>query len=186
MEVQVDSKAIEAKLTASVSKQLVGLSEAVIKVQTDFDAMLSRIDFAESSMAAAGASSSALTEQGEALTSKLAALQCLQRLLARPDGHDIFQKFDTDGDGTVSRVELQLGLRQIGEILSEQELDAVMVIADKDGDGEVDYTELVKMTADKDRMEEQAQIVEASSMATEALQVKMHCIFSFRFDPTTS
>ena len=35
---------------------------------------------------------------------------------------------------------------------SEAELDAVMAIADRDGDGEVDYTELVKMTEDKDRL----------------------------------
>ena len=34
-----------------------------------------------------------------------------------------------------------------------------MAIADKDGDGEVDYTELVKMTEDKDRLEAQAELV---------------------------
>ena len=51
------------------------------------------------------------------------------------------------------------------------ELDAVMAIADKDGDGEVDYTELVKMTEDKDRLEAQAELVKASALATEALQV---------------
>jgi hypothetical protein len=46
-----------------------------------------------------------------------------------------------------------------------------MAIADKDGDGEVDYTELVKMTEDKDRLEAQAELVKASALATEALQV---------------
>jgi hypothetical protein len=48
-------------------------------------------------------------------------------------------------------------LRRLGQpdsllARSEAELDAVMAIADKDGDGEVDYTELVKMTEDKDRL----------------------------------
>ena len=46
-----------------------------------------------------------------------------------------------------------------------------MAIADKDGDGEVDYTELVKMTEDKDRLAAQAELVKASSLATEAMQV---------------
>ena len=42
-----------------------------------------------------------LGEKGANLDAKLSALRCLQRLLAKPDGKEIFQQFDVDGDGQV-------------------------------------------------------------------------------------
>jgi calmodulin len=99
---------------------------------------------------------------------KLVALQCLQRLLSRSDAADIFKKFDMDGDGTISRMELQLGLRQIGENLTDLEIDAIMAIADKDGDGEVDYTELVKVVDMRHQMDDMQQAVQDENMAMES------------------
>ena len=54
-------------------------------------------------------------------------------------------EFDIDGDGTVSREELKLGYAKLGEDLSEDDLDAIMSLVDRDGDGEMDYNEFVQM-----------------------------------------
>ena len=73
------------------------------------------------------------------------ALHLLQKLMGRADGADIFQEFDTDGDGQISRDELRAGFSKIGQELSETDVDAIMALADTDGDGTIDTNEFVQM-----------------------------------------
>ena len=79
------------------------------------------------------------------LDGSVRALHCIQKLMGRPDGADIFQEFDTDGDGQISREELRAGFAKIGEELSEADIDAIMTLADTDGDGTIDTNEFVQM-----------------------------------------
>lgn len=48
------------------------------------------------------------------------------------------QVFDADGTGTISREELKHVMKSIGEQLTEEEIDEMLRIADKDGDGHID------------------------------------------------
>ena len=76
---------------------------------------------------------------------KLGAVHCLQKLTSSMDASEIFQQFDADADGTVSKEEMRLGLAQMGEELGEDELGELMELVDVDGDGSIDYTELVRL-----------------------------------------
>lgn len=50
-----------------------------------------------------------------------------------------FQVFDLNGDGFISREELQKVLTKMGEKLTDKEVDEMMKNADKNGDGKIDY-----------------------------------------------
>eukprot|EP01052_Picozoa_sp_SAG31_P051449 SAG31_NODE_12219_length_958_cov_0.926659_2_plen_70_part_01 len=63
----------------------------------------------------------------------------MQKLASRPDSAELFKEFDTDGDGSIDREELRYGFAKFGERLSDTDLDAIMALADGDGDGEMDY-----------------------------------------------
>lgn len=52
-----------------------------------------------------------------------------------------FRKYDTDGDGHISRSEL----RNVMASFSEQEVDAIFALGDKDQSGGIDYQEFVSM-----------------------------------------
>ena len=54
---------------------------------------------------------------------------------------DAFKVFDTDGSGSISRDELKRLMTQLGQNLSEAELDAMMDEVDTDGDGEISFEE---------------------------------------------
>lgn len=56
-----------------------------------------------------------------------------------------FQVFDLNGDGFISREELQKVLTKMGEKLTDKEVDEMMKKADKNGDGKIDYDEYVDM-----------------------------------------
>ena len=53
--------------------------------------------------------------------------------------------FDVNGDGWISRDELRTVMHNLGERLSEQELDDMIREADLNGDGKVNYEEFVRM-----------------------------------------
>lgn len=62
---------------------------------------------------------------------------------------DAFKVFDKDGNGFVSPAELKQVMRDLGEKLSDEEVDEMITEADENGDGQVDYNEFVKMMSGK-------------------------------------
>eukprot|EP01082_Thalassiosira_pseudonana_P007851 g6917.t1 g6917 contig23:1482794-1483706(-) len=58
---------------------------------------------------------------------------------------DAFAVFDADGSGTISRSELKRLMKNLGQTLSDAELDAMMDEVDADGNGEIDFQEFKTM-----------------------------------------
>ncbi|KAI0217448.1 hypothetical protein LSAT2_030743 [Lamellibrachia satsuma] len=56
-----------------------------------------------------------------------------------------FRMFDKDGDGFIDPMELRHLLTNLGEKLTEEEVDDMIREVDIDGDGKVDYNEFVAM-----------------------------------------
>ena len=54
---------------------------------------------------------------------------------------------DLDGDGLISKDELRAAAANIGEKISEEQLDAMFREADSDGSGQVDYEKFKKFVA---------------------------------------
>ena len=61
----------------------------------------------------------------------------------------LFQVFDADGDGFITREELRKVMENIGEKLTEQDLTDMMIEADTNGDGLVDYQEFAAILTNK-------------------------------------
>ena len=53
------------------------------------------------------------------------------------------QVFDQDGNGVISRKNLAAVMKNLGEELTEDDLTDMMLEADKNGDGVVDFEEFV-------------------------------------------
>ena len=51
----------------------------------------------------------------------------------------MFELFDRDGNGFITREELSQGLKQLGEELGEKDLDEIFEEADLDGDGNISF-----------------------------------------------
>ena len=58
---------------------------------------------------------------------------------------DAFAVFDADGSGSISRSELKKLMKNLGQTLSDAELDAMMDEVDTDGNGEIDFEEFKSM-----------------------------------------
>ena len=56
-----------------------------------------------------------------------------------------FRVFDKDGNGFISASELRHVMNNLGEKLTDAEVDEMIREADVDGDGQVNYDEFVKM-----------------------------------------
>ncbi|XP_065052215.1 uncharacterized protein LOC135681595 isoform X1 [Rhopilema esculentum] len=56
-----------------------------------------------------------------------------------------FEFFDLDGNGYISMTELKQVALELGEELTESEIDEMIREADVDGDGQVDYNEFLRM-----------------------------------------
>merc|ERR1711988_1088257 len=62
---------------------------------------------------------------------------------------EAFKVFDKDGNGFISSVELRHVMANLGEKLTDDEVDEMIREADVDGDGQVNYDEFVKMMLQK-------------------------------------
>merc|ERR1712223_106275 len=58
---------------------------------------------------------------------------------------DAFKKFDADGDGQISRQEVMQGASSCGLRLSSEEVDTLFILADRDGDGQIDFSEFAQI-----------------------------------------
>lgn len=61
----------------------------------------------------------------------------------RQQYRQIFDKFDRDGSGAVSTDEMTMMLRELGIIKSIVEVNQIMIDADPDGSGEIDFSEFI-------------------------------------------
>ena len=57
--------------------------------------------------------------------------------------------FDKDGNGFISAAELRHVMTNLGEKLTDEEVDEMIREADVDGDGQINYEEFVKMMMSK-------------------------------------
>jgi calmodulin len=56
---------------------------------------------------------------------------------------EAFEVFDKDGNGLITTVEMRLVMTNLGENLTDAEVDTMVREADMDGDGQIDYEEFV-------------------------------------------
>ena len=90
--------------------------------------------------------------------------------MGRPDGSELFAEFDTDGDGQIDREELRAGFKKMGEELSDADIDAIMSVADGDGDGTIDANEFIQMG----KMTKEVEAMNAAMIdGMEALRVRL-------------
>ncbi|UKK01874.1 calmodulin [Theileria orientalis] len=60
-----------------------------------------------------------------------------------------FKVFDRDGNGFISAQELRHVMTNLGERLTDEEVDEMLREADIDGDGKINYEEFVKLMVSK-------------------------------------
>ena len=80
-------------------------------------------------------------------------LELLKRKKKEGDPEDEFKEafrvFDKDGNGFISAAELRHVMTNLGEKLTDEEVDEMIREADIDGDGQINYEEFVKMMMSK-------------------------------------
>ena len=57
----------------------------------------------------------------------------------------VFKKFDANGDGKISALELGSIMGSLGQVISEKELDSMIREVDKDGDGFISLQEFIEL-----------------------------------------
>ncbi|KAJ2251480.1 hypothetical protein GGI13_003819, partial [Coemansia sp. RSA 455] len=58
---------------------------------------------------------------------------------------DAFKIFDKDNNGFINKSELHLAMANLGETMTDEEIDAMIREADSDNDGHIDFKEFVKL-----------------------------------------
>eukprot|EP00915_Cephaloidophora_sp_WS-2016_P002573 GHVH01003451.1.p1 GENE.GHVH01003451.1~~GHVH01003451.1.p1 ORF type:complete len:151 (+),score=41.97 GHVH01003451.1:86-538(+) len=76
-------------------------------------------------------------------------LSLMARKMKDTDSEDelreAFKVFDREGNGFISAAELRHVMTNLGEKLSDEEVDEMIREADIDGDGQINYVEFVRM-----------------------------------------
>jgi calmodulin len=62
---------------------------------------------------------------------------------------DAFRVFDKDNNGSISRDEFRNVMNSLGEVFTEDDLEMMIIEADTNGDGQIDYAEFVQMITNK-------------------------------------
>ena len=70
------------------------------------------------------------------------AKPCIQITICMNIANEVF---DRDGNGFISAAELRHVMTNLGEKLTDEEVDEMIREADVDGDGQINYEEFVKM-----------------------------------------
>merc|ERR1719244_1120848 len=63
----------------------------------------------------------------------------------RSEIESAFRRFDTNKDGAISYEEMKIGLKHCGIDFTDQEVEIVFAVGDRDGNGEVSLTEFVDL-----------------------------------------
>ncbi|KAH8925291.1 calmodulin [Atractiella rhizophila] len=58
---------------------------------------------------------------------------------------ETFKVFDADGNGYITKAEIESVMKKLGDQLSSEQLDEMLKEADTNGDGKIDYNEFAKM-----------------------------------------
>ncbi|KAH3848234.1 uncharacterized protein LOC127873883 [Dreissena polymorpha] len=58
---------------------------------------------------------------------------------------EAFKVFDSDGNGFISQAELKHTLINMGEVITDDEIEEMMMEADTDGDGQVSFSEFCRL-----------------------------------------
>uniref|UniRef100_A0A2K6QHQ0 EF-hand domain-containing protein n=1 Tax=Rhinopithecus roxellana TaxID=61622 RepID=A0A2K6QHQ0_RHIRO len=72
-----------------------------------------------------------------------------RKIKATDSEEEIREAFSKDGNGSVSAAELRHVMTNLGEKLTDEEVDETIREADTDGDGQVNYEEFVQMMSAK-------------------------------------
>lgn len=92
------------------------------------------------------------TQSGEGLISEEEFMQFMSKQShaanadeAMEDLVAAFRVFDKDQNGYITRDELRQGMEMIGEPVTESSIDAMLLVADIDKDGKINYEEFARM-----------------------------------------
>jgi len=80
--------------------------------------------------------------------SQLRLLQNSGKLSSSGNKLEAFKVLDKDGNGFISAAELRHVMANLGEKLTDEEVDALILEADIHGDGQINYVEFVKVKSD--------------------------------------
>lgn len=64
----------------------------------------------------------------------------LPRTPTEAEYQQAFNVFDLDGDGLIDANELRLAMRNLGVELSDKDVRSMLLVADKNKDGKIDFT----------------------------------------------
>ncbi|XP_063429141.1 calmodulin-like [Mytilus trossulus] len=65
------------------------------------------------------------------------------------DYREVFNVYDKDGNGIIASDEFRAAMNSMGENLSKEEAEEMIMEADSDGDGQIDLAEFIKMMREK-------------------------------------
>lgn len=85
---------------------------------------------------------------------------------AEAEYKEAFARFDADGSGDISPEELRQALHQLNLGLDDDDIEQMIVEADQDGDGSIDYEEFVRMMKAKKTMLDMARALTSTRQAT--------------------